>query len=107
MLRVLVLVLVFAVTLYALLDCIRTDGSRVRHLPKLLWVVLIVLVAPIGPLIWLLAGRDRGAGPPQRTQLPRPVAPDDDPDFLRNLDIERRRREQRGDPDGADTAGGG
>jgi hypothetical protein len=79
---------------YALLDCLRRPGDQVRGLPKVAWVAVILLLPVIGALAWLLAGRGRGpAGPPRRPE--RPVAPDDDPDFLWRLEQERRRREKR------------
>lgn len=98
MLRVLLSLLVLGVTLYALIDCLRTPAEQVRNLPKVLWMLLIVLLAVVGPLAWLLVGRQRPAPGPRRSR-PRPVAPDDDPDFLRDLDVERRRREQQGETD--------
>lgn len=60
-----------------------------------LLLVLLVLGAAIYVLIRLMQGGAgfgalrRPSGPPTR---PRPVAPDDDPDFLRDLD--RKRREE-------------
>jgi len=36
---------------------------------------------------------------PQRGADPRPFGPDDDPDFLRDLDRKRRRRHKPEDPD--------
>ena len=98
--RVLFALLVVGLAVYALIDCARTDATRVRLLPKTLWMLVIVLVLLLGPLAWLLGGRDRGAGRAAPSGPQRPVAPDDDPDFLRDLDIERWRREERGDPDG-------
>lgn len=87
MLRVLPWLLGIALTVYAAVDCIQTDESRVRNLPKLVWVFLILLFAVAGPLAWFIAGRPRGQwpsrGPGQRPSAPR--GPDDDPDFLRNL----------------------
>ncbi len=96
--RVLLALLVVGLAVYALVDWSRTDAARVRLLPKLLWLLVIVLVALFGPLAWLLVGRDRGAGRARPVEPPRPMAPDDDPDFLRDLDIERW-REERGDGD--------
>ena len=98
MLRVLFALLVVGLAVYALVDWARTDPARVRVLPKMLWLLVIAFVLLLGPLAWLLVGRDRGAGRSGPVQPPRPVAPDDDPDFLRDLDIDRWRRE-RGDED--------
>ncbi len=95
MLRVLLAIATLALLLYALIDCIRTDASLVKGLPKIIWILLIVLVWIVGPLAWILAGRHRSWEPPQRPARPRPLAPDDDPDFLRELDIKRKRRENR------------
>jgi hypothetical protein len=57
---------------------------------KLLLVVVILAVA-IYAVIRLLQGR--GAGEPPAPPPSRPVAPDDDPDFLRDLDRKRRQRD--------------
>jgi hypothetical protein len=80
-----------ALSVYALFSCIQTPDEDVPHLPKLVWIVLIVFVPFVGPIVWLLmlrtqlgGRRDRAVGPPKPT--PRPVAPDDDPDFLKSLD---------------------
>jgi hypothetical protein len=80
---------------YALVDAITTDTHLVRHLPKLLWVVVVVLVPIIGPLCWIFLGRPRGGsllpgttGESEyvpRRDTRRPLAPDDDPEFLRRL----------------------
>lgn len=114
--------LLFAFTFYCLLDVVLTDEHEVRNLPKLVWVLLVVLLWGIGGMVWLLAGRParqgaapgggaapplRGAGPQRqpgnhpvgRDRLaPPPVnraprGPDDDPDFLRRLD--ERLRDER------------
>jgi hypothetical protein len=77
-------------SVYALFSCIQTPDEDVPHLPKLVWIVLIVFVPFVGPIVWLLMSRtqtDRadGAVRPPRPSA-RPVAPDDDPDFLKSLD---------------------
>lgn len=77
-----------ALFVYALFDLIATPRERVRYVPKPLWFV-IVLVAGIGPVLWLVLGRERtlpggGRGRP-RPRPEGPRGPDDDPDYLRNL----------------------
>ena len=89
MIRVLVGVAVFALTVYAVVDCIQTEDGRVRNLPKIAWVLIVLFFTPIGPLAWFLAGRPndtpgRLPGGWNGTRRP-PLGPDDDPDFLRNL----------------------
>ncbi len=93
--RALMVLVPLALTLYALIDCIRTDDSQIRGLPKIVWVLIVVLLWVVGPLAWIFAGRDRSWQLPERPAPPRQVAPDDDPDFLRGLDLERKRRRQR------------
>ncbi|MEO6713609.1 MAG: PLDc N-terminal domain-containing protein [Mycobacteriales bacterium] len=79
---------------YSLVDVVATDTHLIRQLPKPVWVV-VVLVPFFGGLMWLLAGRPRGGSllpgttGDQHVQRPsnrsRPLAPDDDPEFLRRL----------------------
>ena len=94
MLRALMIIAPIALAIYALVDLVQTDDDRIQGLPKLAWVALIVLIWVVGPLAWLIAGKKGrrwvpGAGPTPRPAGPRtgnrPLAPDDDPDFLRGL----------------------
>ena len=80
---------------YAIVDLVSTPASAVRTLPKALWFV-VVLPPLFGPLAWLFFGRPRkarGQAPPAPPS--RPVAPDDDEEFLR--DLRRRARDPRDD----------
>lgn len=83
-----------AVTIYALIDCVRTRPSDVRSLPKQGWILAIILLPLIGAGLWFWLGRPFAAG--QRPQTPgsRPAtgAPDDDETFLRNLEVQRRNK---------------
>jgi hypothetical protein len=58
--------------------------NEVRLLPKWLWIILCVVVTPIGGLLYLAVGRPLG-GPKPTFRRTRVVAPDDDPQFLRDL----------------------
>lgn len=97
--------LLLGLWVFCVLDVITTDESRVRNLPKLLWLVVVLLLPDIGSVAWLVAGRPRGrahvlpqrAGsgvPPEYDRPGRAVAtrPDDDAAFLALL---RERAEQQ------------
>ena len=87
MLRVLLPLVLVALTIYAVVDCIQTDQEVQRNLPKLGWIALILLFPPIGAVAWFFAGRPRDgfSGRPGPQRNGRPIGPDDDPDFLRKL----------------------
>jgi hypothetical protein len=54
-----IVVLALAFDAYCLVDLIRSKS--VRHLPKFVWGLIIVIIsAPWGGLIYLFVGRDRG-----------------------------------------------
>lgn len=92
MVRTLPFLISLVLSVYALFSCIQTPDKDVPHLPKLVWIVLIVFVPYVGPITWLLLSR-RAAAASERPSRPagtkppaRPVAPDDDPDFLATLE---------------------
>jgi hypothetical protein len=97
-------------TVYALFSCIQTKDEDVPHLPKLIWILLIVLAPFVGPIAWLLierSARNRRNGRPGGSAArpaSRPTAPDDDPDFLRWLD--RNRPDPPADPEPDDPDSG-
>ncbi|MFF2377645.1 PLD nuclease N-terminal domain-containing protein [Streptomyces xiamenensis] len=107
MLRVLMFLVPIALAIYALVDCISTKDEDVKHLPKLVWLLLIVFAWLIGPIAWIFVGRQRGAaavgGTGGRQATGRRsggggwVAPDDNPDFLRSLNDEKQREENAKD----------
>jgi hypothetical protein len=47
--------------IFALVDLIRRDESEVRHLPKWGWAIIIVLGELIGPIVYLLIGREESS----------------------------------------------
>lgn len=105
MLRYLPLLLVLALWIYAFIDCLNTPESQVRGLPKVAWVLIILLFGEVlvGPVAWLVAGKQRrpgaagGAMPWRRDRGTTWVAPDDNPEFLRSLKDERTRKDSRQD----------
>ena len=74
----------------AMISCLSVeDKTLLRGLPRWAWVLVILFVPTAGPIVYLVAGRPRPAGRtlPGLPEPPRPRAPDDDPDFLRSLDL--------------------
>jgi Phospholipase_D-nuclease N-terminal len=76
--------------LWAIFDSLTCDGKRVRNLPRWAWLVLILVFLEFGALAWALFGRPRGGqlvagGTRRQSSGGRPVGPDDDPDFLRDI----------------------
>lgn len=49
--------LLIAFWIWALVDCISSDPAMVRNLPKLGWLVIVILLFDIGAILWLLLGR--------------------------------------------------
>ncbi|MEV6598770.1 PLD nuclease N-terminal domain-containing protein [Actinoplanes sp. NPDC051346] len=89
-----------ALLVVALISCLSAEESEIRALPRLAWVFIILLFSPIGAIAWFVAGRPArpirmsngemwrpGGGFPeaQRPKRPGALAPDDDPEFLRDL----------------------
>jgi hypothetical protein len=53
-----VVFLQLSLMIFALVDLIRRDESQLRHLPKWGWVVIVVVVNLIGPILYLVIGRE-------------------------------------------------
>jgi len=45
--------------IYAIYDVITTDEVIMRHLPKMVWLIIVLLIPDIGSLLWLGLGRPR------------------------------------------------
>jgi hypothetical protein len=91
---------------YTVLEVITTDESRMRNLPKITWLFIVILLLDIGALAWWVAGRPQGPArslpykgnsgiPPEYDRPGRATAqsPDDDAAFLAQL--RERAEEQR------------
>ena len=76
--------------IYSIVDCALAERERVRGVPKAAWVAIVVVFAIIGGVLWFMIGRPRRGDRVRRG----PVAPDDDPEFLKNLERDRRQQER-------------
>ncbi|POM25532.1 hypothetical protein BTM25_41800 [Actinomadura rubteroloni] len=91
----LVALVIVGAWLFCLFDVITTEEGEVRRLPKFAWFVVTLFGFLPGALLWLAFGRPRVR---PRVLTPSlgggygPKGPDDDPEFLRDLD-----RRLRGD----------
>ena len=54
-------VLVFLLVLVALVDIIIRADDQVKHLPKLVWVLLVVFLPILGSILWFAVGREYAA----------------------------------------------
>jgi hypothetical protein len=107
----------FAVWVFCIIDVITTPESESRNLPKLLWLLIVVMLLDVGSIAWLVAGRNwntqarklpyqgNAGSAPARTGPDRATNPDDDEEFLAGLRArteEQRRRagetERRDEP---------
>ena len=52
---------ILAVIVGALVDIITRPEDRVKHLPKIGWILLVVFLPLMGSLVWFMAGHDYGA----------------------------------------------
>ena len=110
--------LVFAIWVFCLIEVITTDEARMRQLPKLGWVIVVVLLPLLGSVAWLALGRPEARPRPTAVRTPgypeyeRPgrFIPQDsakDEEFLAQVRAraeeqrkryeEQRRRQQQGD----------
>jgi hypothetical protein len=95
----LLMLLDLALLVVALIDCLSAEEFAIRALPRVAWVFIILLFSPVGAIAWFVAGRPAppvklsngtvwrpGSGFPESERpRQRSTAPDDDPEFLRNL----------------------
>jgi hypothetical protein len=89
MLRVVGVVVVLVIFVYALVDVIRTDAHLTRGISKPAWIVVMIVLPVLGAILWFIFGRPYNK-PTAKPVRRHPTAPDDDPEFLRNLELRRR-----------------
>lgn len=90
---------------FCLIDSISSREDQVRNLPKVAWVIIVLLFPFVGSIAWIVAGRPRteaGSQPsavqsefPEYDRPGRAVAgdPERDAEFLRQ--VRKRAEEQR------------
>ena len=113
MARIVFVVAMLAVTIYAAADWHRTPEDEMPgKIAKPIWLMIILFtatIAAIGPIAWLVlrwVSRAEKAQQKQAEAPKRPSAPDDDPEFLRDLEQDIRRRKHHPQaPTGAPDAG--
>ncbi|MFD3524742.1 PLD nuclease N-terminal domain-containing protein [Streptomyces sp. NPDC058653] len=98
MLRVLMILVPLALSIYAFIDCITTDEKDIRHIPKPIWAVLVLLFPLVGSIAWLIVGRKPGTGAGSTGRRGGWVAPDDNPDFLKSLEEEGKKDGKKDGP---------
>jgi hypothetical protein len=103
-----------ALWIFALADLICTDEGGCRHLPKTMWLMIVLFVPLAGSVLWLAVGRPQRADRPrvapyERAQPSFPeydrsgrfaaTNPEDDEEFLRRCRerAEEQRRKARGE----------
>lgn len=97
---------VLALWVYCVFDVISTQEALIRNLPKMLWLILVVILPAVGSISWLVLGRPQGAGfRPGDTDYrsgagragmgyqspPRVLGPEDSPNFIAEIDDRARR----------------
>ncbi|HEX5598444.1 MAG TPA: PLD nuclease N-terminal domain-containing protein [Micromonosporaceae bacterium] len=89
----------------ALISCLSAEEDEIQALPRPLWLLIILFAPVVGPIGWFLAGRPAarrpsawqfGSGSAQRGR-PRPLAPDDDPEFLHSISNRTNSEQSRQD----------
>lgn len=81
----LIVVVLFALWVYCIFDVIATEPSRVRNLPKVVWLLIVLFISVIGSIAWLALGRPlyggRRPGDTTRRAVRRVRGPEDDPNW--------------------------
>jgi Phospholipase_D-nuclease N-terminal len=110
----------FLLWVYCIFDVIAADESLVRNLPKMLWLIIVIITNAVGAVAWLALGRPENMsfqpGSSDYRAPRRPVGPEDRPDFPSRTDdqarqlqaweeeLERRERDLRRREDGGEPS---
>jgi hypothetical protein len=105
MLRVLLILVPLALSIYAFIDCVTTQEKDVRFMPKPVWAILILLFPLVGSISWLIIGRDRATSQRLGASGGQWIAPDDNPEFLKSLKDEKTDQGDKSDQGGKGDKG--
>ncbi|WP_375474836.1 PLD nuclease N-terminal domain-containing protein [uncultured Jatrophihabitans sp.] len=117
-------ILLFGLWVFCIIDVITTPDGATRNLPKLMWLLIVIILPDVGSIAWLVAGRPwqgANAGLPYKGNRGRPAAPaaarpadarsgtraratnpDDDEEFLAGLRARAEEQRRRGREAGRD-----
>lgn len=104
MARILLVLALFAVTIYAVADWIaRSRTWTPGRVNRWVWLAVIILLPAIGPLAWIITGlvtrAEQRQNPTREVpEPPKSLRPDDDPDAISDLVERFARREKRTRP---------
>jgi hypothetical protein len=89
--------IMFGVWLFCIIDVITTPDQHTRNLPKVAWLLIVILLLDVGSIAWLVAGRrwnrDTPAAPKRAAGF---TNPDDDEEFLASLRARAAEQRRRG-----------
>ncbi len=101
-------------TVWCLVEVISTDRTRIRSLPKVAWILLVLFLPLVGGVAWLLGGRSSAVtqvtpGPDRATRKdasnPAVEAADFSTRIRERAEEQRRRYEQQKKKDAAAPEG--
>jgi hypothetical protein len=89
-------------TVFTTVFAASANKQEVRLLPKWAWVLLCLFIPFFGGLLYLMVGRPLRTGPAAPKGKKRVIAPDDDPNFLRDLSKKIRKDDEDDKPKDSD-----
>ncbi|MEO7804941.1 MAG: PLD nuclease N-terminal domain-containing protein [Actinomycetota bacterium] len=101
--------LLLALWIYCIFDVISTDEVLIQNLPKMVWLILVIILPSIGSIVWLVIGRPYGQGfrpggaaPPRRpmsTHEHRAIGPEDSPRYIAEIESAQAKRLKKWEDD--------
>ncbi|MGL3151031.1 PLD nuclease N-terminal domain-containing protein [Microbacterium sp. A82] len=64
------MILTFALMVGALISIITRDDSQVKYLPKMVWLIIVILLPLVGSVLWFALGREPGEGGVSLPKMP-------------------------------------